>query len=587
MLALRLLGGFEVSIDGVPVKVAPAPGRLLCRLAVDANRLVLRSRLWADLWDKSDTIDVVDQNLRRLKHCLGSEGERLRLEGASVRLDLSGADVDFLRFQEQVESEEIEGAITLYRGEFLQGYLEDGWLLDLRDELKTDYEDALKTLAENALSHEHFLVAARYLRRFIASNPEYEWGWFALIDTYLRWGNLTDALVSYADYVEHIRENNLPPSTRIEERVTRARAEQQDRSVREIREPAVPSPAVSATLAEGLVVGGALPCASPFYGVRPGDAQAFHALSEPGATVLIKGPRQVGKSSLLARALRNCRDADMFVLHTDWQNLSHKALESEEAFYQSLAYKLADQANLDADPTSVYRPSGTPGGNFDRFVGRLLVPAAEKPIVWAIDEADRIFSCDFRDDVFGKLRAWHNDRALDPAGPWAQFSLILSYSTEAHLFITNLNQSPFNVGTHVSLTDFTPEQTADLHERYGSPFGSGDALERLQGLVGGHPYLTSRAFYEAKRNGLTLDRLEETADQADGVFADHLEHLRFVLGLAPTLAAAVRAHLREGIPPTPEQFLRLCSAGVMAGTDPAQMRPRCALYERYLLRMLD
>jgi hypothetical protein len=42
----------------------------------------------------------------------------------------------------------------------------------------------------------------------------------------------------------------------------------------------------------------------------------------------------------------------------------------------------------------------------------------------------------------------------------------------------------------------------------------------------------------------------------------------------------------EETAPTPEQFVRLCAAGVMTGPAPAQMRPRCALYERYLRQVL-
>jgi hypothetical protein len=398
-------------------------------------------------------------------------------------------------------------------------------------------------------------------------------------------GDSTDALAAYSAYGEHIREYRLPLSPRIEEVIARVREEQQTRRLAEIREP----PALPAVLPldERLVVGGALPPGSPFYVERAEDAEVFDALLAPGATVRVKGPRQVGKSSLLARALCRCRGAGALVLLTDWQNLTHDALASAEGFYAALAHKLADQAGIDADPASVFRAGRAPGDNFDRFVQRLLVPAAaDRPIVWAIDEADRIFGCDFRDEVFGKLRAWHNDRALDPDSPWARFSLVLTYATEAHLFIKNLNQSPFNVGTAVALKDFTLPQSAELNERCGEPLARREEVERLYRLVGGHPFLTSRALYEAKRHGRTIDQLEETADEPDGPFHDHLERLRFTLGMSPELAEAVRACMHEGAAPAMEPFLRLCAAGMMTGPAPARMQPRCAVYERYLRRAL-
>ena len=72
-------------------------------------------------------------------------------------------------------------------------------------------------------------------------------------------------------------------------------------------------------------------------------------------------------------------------------------------------------------------------------------------------------------EVFGLFRSWHNERALDPDGPWRRLTLAIAYATEAHLFITDVNQSPFNVGTRLTLEEFTFEQVEDLNQRHGSP----------------------------------------------------------------------------------------------------------------------
>ena len=89
--------------------------------------------------------------------------------------------------------------------------------------------------------------------------------------------------------------------------------------------------------------------------------------------------------------------------------------------------------------------------------------------------------------VFGLFRSWHNERALDPQGPWGRFTLAIAYATEAHLFITDLNQSPFNVGTRLALADFTLEQVAELNWRYGSPLRGEPELAGFVHLAGGHP----------------------------------------------------------------------------------------------------
>src|SRR5260370_17683853 len=72
--------------------------------------------------------------------------------------------------------------------------------------------------------------------------------------------------------------------------------------------------------------------------------------------------------------------------------------------------------------------------------------------------------------LFALFRSWHNERALDPSGPWSRLTLAIAYSTEVHLFITDLDQSPFNVGTRLTLDDFTLDQTAELNRPCGPPF---------------------------------------------------------------------------------------------------------------------
>ena len=102
---------------------------------------------------------------------------------------------------------------------------------------------------------------------------------------------------------------------------------------------------------------------------------------------------------------------------------------------------------------------------------------------------DRLFTCDFGSEVFGLFLSLHNKRALDPEGPWRRLTLAIAYATAAHLFITDLNQSPFNLGTRVALEDFNFEQVAELNHRYGSPLGDQAEVARYYRLIGGYHYL--------------------------------------------------------------------------------------------------
>ncbi|HLK60413.1 MAG TPA: AAA-like domain-containing protein [Chthonomonadaceae bacterium] len=382
-----------------------------------------------------------------------------------------------------------------------------------------------------------------------------------------------------------IRQIALQPSTRIEKLVEAAARQEQARALAQIQEtPAPAAPTAPSSVIEESV-GGAVPIGSPYYIERAEDGLVYAALAQPGSTILIKGPRQIGKSSLLARALHHARQQGACILLTDWQNLAHAELENAETFFLSLAHSLTDQLDLDGSPEEAFLPKRPLSANFERFLRRQVFANVDKPVVWGIDEADRLFACDFCDDVFGKFRAWHNERALDPEGPWRRFSLVLAYSTEANLFIKNVNQSPFNVGTRVALRDLNIEQVGELNRRYGSPLSDED-VTRLYRLVGGHPYLARRCLHALQHQQADLDTIEATADQEGGLFTDHLERRRFALLLDKELTEAVRQWLRGESAPSQASFARLCAAGMMAGASPSEMQPRCQLYARYLKREL-
>jgi hypothetical protein len=158
----------------------------------------------------------------------------------------------------------------------------------------------------------------------------------------------------------------------------------------------------------------------------------------------------------------------------------------------------------------------------------------------------------------------------------------MAYATEAHLFITDLNQSPFNVGTRLTLEDFTPEQTADLNLRYGSPLRTDGEVRRYFGLIGGNPYLAQRGLHEMAQRRLALDELEGLAASDDGPFGDHLRRMLTALAQDQTMRQAMIAVIDGGACPTAESFYRLRSAGLIAGDSANDARPRCRLYSAYL-----
>ncbi len=332
--------------------------------------------------------------------------------------------------------------------------------------------------------------------------------------------------------------------------------------------------------------GGAIPLHSPLYITRDTDKEFHAAMTRRDSIVLIKGARQVGKTSLLARGLQKAREEGVAVALTDFQHLTATSFETVDKFLLTLAELIADQLELPTLPHQTWNNFLSPSSNFERYLRREVLAKIPSSLVWGLDEADRLFNFDYAGEIFGLFRSWHNLRALDPAGPWERLTLALAYATEAHLFITDLNQSPFNVGTRLSLGDFTLAQVAELNRRYTEPLRDGIELTRFYELVGGHPYLTQRGLYEMVTRGIDLATVEAQADRDEGVFGDHLRRMLLALERDPSLYDGLRLVLNGQPGMIMSHFYRLRSAGVLSGDSVEDARPRCELYARYLKRRL-
>jgi hypothetical protein len=331
---------------------------------------------------------------------------------------------------------------------------------------------------------------------------------------------------------------------------------------------------------------GAVLLTSNFYIERDADAQFQQAIARRDSIVLVKGARQMGKTSLLARGLQQARTDGGRVVLTDFQKFRVMDLKSVDAFYRALSDFLSDSLGLTAPPDATWDNRRNPTINFERYLCRAVLGDDSEPLVWGMDEVDRLFACDIGGEVFGLFRSWHNERALNPAGPWSRLTLAIAYATEAHLFITDVNQSPFNVGTRIELDDFTLAQLDDLNQRHGAPLKRESDIIRLHQLLGGQPYLTRQGFNHLAEGRLTLDTLVATADRDEGIFGDHLRRIVVLLARDPELTDVVRGILNGRPCPDVASFYRLRSAGVMRGESFQQTQPRCEIYATYFRRHL-
>jgi hypothetical protein len=350
--------------------------------------------------------------------------------------------------------------------------------------------------------------------------------------------------------------------------------------------PSFPQPLVSAQpvrLIHLEMPEGTMAAQSTFYVERPSDRIALGTIETQGVTLTIKAPRQMGKSSLLVRTTEVAAKAGKQVAFLDFQLFENSALTEADTFFRQFCARLTDTLELE-DRVVDYWEGKLLGNsqNCTRYVDRYLLRELGRPLVLAMDEVESVFDTDFRDDFFGMLRNWHNNRAIYPI--WKQLDLLLVTSTEPYQLIKKQNQSPFNVGEVIELKDFTAEQVADLNRRHSSPLTS-DQERQLMGLVGGHPYLIRRALYLVASQRLLPVDLFAQATAEQGPFRDHLYHHLLRLYDRPELVQGLRQVIRYHTCQDQEIFFRLQGAGLIR-REGREVWPRCQLYADFFTEHL-
>ncbi|OUD15659.1 AAA-like domain-containing protein [Thioflexithrix psekupsensis] len=330
------------------------------------------------------------------------------------------------------------------------------------------------------------------------------------------------------------------------------------------------------------MVTGAIPLDSAFYVERLCD-ESFKSCFERGdSALLIKGARQVGKTSLLARGIDMARRMGYHVLLVDFQRFSQHDLHSLKDFFIAFAELLADQLRLDIYPREVWREGRSASVNFDLYIRDYVLQPLQQRVLLAIDEADRILAHSFSDDVFSLFRSWHNDRSLRPDSPCHRLTIALAYSTEPYLFIKDITQSPFNIGSKIPVEDFDLAQLSVLNQHYGSILYRGELEEFLE-FTGGQPYLSRCILNDMVIRKLSYYDFLLYIKNHDTALSDHLKRIVYLLSqeTGHELQAAIKEFIKTGKVESQRLFSRLRSAGIIAGSV-EYPRFRCRLYKDYL-----
>jgi hypothetical protein len=329
---------------------------------------------------------------------------------------------------------------------------------------------------------------------------------------------------------------------------------------------------------------GALAPSSPFYIKRAEDARIETPAHQGGETIIIKAPRQYGKSSLMARRLSLARRAHMRTCVIDFQLLDVRQLHALEELCRHLAYRISRDLRTGRKPGELWDDYLGPKECLTYFIEDVVLGEEETRLLLCFDEVDRLFDSEFRDDFFAAIRGWHNRRAIEDC--WKRLDLLLVHSTEPALWIQNLTTSPFNIGERICLPPFDKDNAAELNQRHGNPLTRSQDVSKVLNLLGGQPYLMRQAFYALVTHRRTARELDNVATDDRGPFGDHLRRLLFALRRDSRCVESLRQILRNGACDDETAFERLAAAGLVRGDTRRSACMACELYERYLRRRL-
>ena len=335
--------------------------------------------------------------------------------------------------------------------------------------------------------------------------------------------------------------------------------------------------------------GGSVPLKSGLYVERsPVEADCFTEIEQPGALIRIKAPRQMGKTSLMARILSHAREQGYQTVPISFQRADSCLFNDLDLLLKWFCSQVGRRLKKLAELEDYWIGFGSKD-KCNAYFEECILEDLSAPLVLALDEVDMVFPHPaVADDFFALVRSWYESARYGDFGSelWENLRLVVVHSTEAYVPL-NINQSPFNVGKNVELVEFLPEQVQDLAERY-SLSASASQTEALMSLVGGHPYLIRKALYHLRREDLTLNALAETAATEAGIYSDHLRRHLYVLRDYPQLAEAFRQVVTKHRPVCidAESSFKLESMGLvqLAGNEAT---PRCEVYREYFCDHLE
>ena len=324
------------------------------------------------------------------------------------------------------------------------------------------------------------------------------------------------------------------------------------------------------------------------YVERPPIESICHqTIQQPGSLIRVKAPSLMGKTYLIGKVLSEIGKCKYRTV-----NLSFELADSSthftnlNKFLRWFCINISRELGLPSNLDEYWDEEGMGAKvSCTTYFEEYLLDQANSPLVVCLDDVDLLFPYpQIYEDFFGLLRSWYEKARSRKL--WKKLRLIIVHATDVYIRL-NINQSPFNVGLPIELSEFTHEQVVELVRQHQLQIDN-NTIESLMQLVGGHPYLLEQAFVCLKIHPkMAVDKLLREATTDSGIYSHHLLEHWLNLQQHPELAEAFKRAIASTSPIQIEPVLayKLQSMGlikILGNT----VEPRCNLYRKYFIDRL-
>jgi len=258
------------------------------------------------------------------------------------------------------------------------------------------------------------------------------------------------------------------------------------------------------------------------YIEREADRKIWNLLDQDkSVTITLEGCKHTGKSSLIQRMIKRIKDEKSIkTAYINFKEFSEESFTDEKLFIIEFSSKFAKDLELDFRIEKQWNQKLPALTILDQSILD-FIQKFNKHFILFLDEPQLIINDQLRNNFFGILRTWHNNRSKQSG--YEKMSIVMITPRKPNYYIENLNMSPFNVAEQIQLDDFTIEKVRELNHIYRNPLNSSQIFI-LYDLLNGHPYLTHLSLYLVCQ-GKDFDSLLSKAFSNDGPFQTHFGEL--------------------------------------------------------------